>query len=178
MIKRHTGTMMCALLVILTLAGCTTTEQPAPPLTPPMPGISEDKARVVFLRQSSVFQAGKPVELEINGASVAKLQNRKYTYFDIPAGEHYFVVSVFPHTGAFRSGLTLKEKQIRFLLVRPDPRQDNRRSLFRDFRKFDLDGGQFDVQEIGQTEAETHRRAMHWRDPLASVPKLQKKQNR
>jgi len=130
------------------------------------------------LRQSSVFQAGKPVELEINGASVAKLQNRKYTYFDIPAGEHYFVVSVFPHTGAFRSGLTLKEKQIRFLLVRPDPRQDNRRFLFRDFRKFDLDGGQFDVQEIGQTEAETHRRAMHWRDPLASVPKLQKKQNR
>ena len=88
MIKRLTGTMMCALLVILTRAGCTTTEQPAPPLTPPMPGISEDKARVVFLRQSSVFQAGKPVELEINGASVAKLQNRKYTYFDIPAGEH------------------------------------------------------------------------------------------
>ena len=48
MIKRHPGTMMCAPLVILTLAGCTTTEQPAPPLTPPMPGISEDKARVVF----------------------------------------------------------------------------------------------------------------------------------
>ena len=76
MITRHTGAMMGALLAILTLAGCTTTEQPIPPLTPTMPEISEGKARVVFLRQSSVFQAGKPVELEINGASVAKLQNR------------------------------------------------------------------------------------------------------
>ena len=96
----------------------------------------------------------------------------------MPAGEHYFVVSVFPHTGAFRSDLTLKEKQIRFLLVRPDTRQDNRRSLFRDFRKFELDGGRFDVQEIGQTEGETYRRAMHWREPLASVPKLQRKRSR
>jgi hypothetical protein len=95
----------------------------------------------------------------------------------MPAGEHYFVVSVFPHTGAFRSDLTLKEKQIRFLLVRPDTRQDNQRSLFRDSRKFDLDGGQIDVQEIGQTEGETYRRAMHWREPLASVPKLQRKRS-
>ena len=175
MIERHTGAMMGALLAILTLAGCTTTEQPIPLLTPTMPEISKGKARVVFLRQSSVFHAGKPVELEINGTSVAKLRNREYTFFDIPAGQHYFVVSVFPYTGAFRSGLTLKEKQIRFLLVRPDTRQDNRRSLFRDPRKFDLDGGQFDVQEIGQTEGETYRCAMHWREPLASVPKLQKK---
>ena len=177
MIERHLGTMMGALLTILILAGCTTTEQSVPPLASAMPGLSEGKARVVFLRQSSVFQAGKPVELEINGASVAKLRSKEYTYFDIPAGEHYFVVSVFPHAGAFRSGLTLKEKQIRFLLVRPDTRQGNRRPLFRDSRKFDLDGGQFDVQEIGQTEGETYRRAMHWREPLASVPKLQKKQS-
>ena len=177
MIERHTGAMMGAFLAILTLAGCTTTEQPIPPLTPTMPGISEGKARVVFLRQSSVFQAGKPVELEINGASVAKLRNREYTFFDMLAGEHYFVVSVSPHTGAFRSGLTLMEKQIRFLLVRPDTRQDNRRSLFRNSRKFDLDGGQFDVQEIGQTKGETYRRAMHWREPLASVPKLQRKRS-
>jgi hypothetical protein len=177
MIKRHTGAMMSALLAILTLAGCTTTEQAIPPLTPNMTGISEGKARVVFLRQSSVFQAGKPVALEINGASVAKLRNREYTFFDMPAGEHYFVVSEFPHTGAFRSGLTFKERQIRFLLVRPDTRQDNRRSLFRDSRKFDLDSGQFDVQEIRQTEGETYRRAMHWREPLASVPKLQRKRS-
>jgi hypothetical protein len=177
MIERHLGAMMGALLTILTLTGCTTTQQSAPALTSPIPELSEGKGRVIFLRQSSVFQAGKSVELEINGASVAKLRNREYTYFDIPAGEHYFVVSVFPHTGAFRSGLTLKEKQIRFLLVRPDTRQDNRRPLFRDSRKFDLDGGQFDVQEIGPTEGETYRRAMHWREPLAPVPELQKKQS-
>ena len=48
MIERHTGAMMGALLAILTLAGCTTTEQPIPPQTPTMPGISEGKARVVF----------------------------------------------------------------------------------------------------------------------------------
>ncbi len=76
MIERHLGAMMGALLTILTLTGCTTTQQSAPALTSPIPELSEGKGRVIFLRQSSVFQAGKSVELEINGASVAKLRNR------------------------------------------------------------------------------------------------------
>ena len=57
------------------------------------------------------------LQLEINRTTVAKLRNRDYTFVDLPESEHHFVGSVFPHTGAFRSGLQLKAGQTRFLLV-------------------------------------------------------------
>ena len=82
------------------------------------------------------------------------------------------VVSAFPHTGAFRSGLVLKPQQVRFLLVRPDTRQDDRRRLFRDSRRFDLDGGLFDVQEVGAKSGEEYRAVMRYKTPLAPVPAL------
>lgn len=169
---RTIGALTAALLTALAVTGCQTTETAS---TSALPAVGDGKARVIFLRQNSVFQSGKPANLEINGKTVAKLGNRDYTYFDLPEGEHYFVVSVFPHTGAFRSGLTLKARQTRFLLVRPDTRQDNRRPLFRDSRRFDLDGGQFDVQEIGAESGEEYRRAMKYKPPLARVPALQRK---
>ena len=118
MIKRHIGAMIGAFL--LSLAHLPLSAHDAPPRT--LPELAEGKARVFFLRQSSVLQAGKPVDLEINGALVAKLRNRDYTFVDLLPGEHYFTVSAFPTTGTFRSGLTLAEKQVRFLLVRPNTR--------------------------------------------------------
>lgn len=157
-------------LIAIGIAGCATPKADPAAEDHKLPAVSEGQARVVFLRQSSVFQSGKPVELQINGAVVAKLKNRDYTYVDLPAGEHYFVVTVFPHTGAFRSGLTLKENDVRFLIVRPDTRQDNRRPLFRDSRRFDLDGGQFNVQEIGPDSGEEYRRAMRYRALIAKPP--------
>ena len=85
------------------------------------------------------------------------------------------MIGGFSHTSAFRSGLTLKKNKICFLLVRPDTHQDNCRSLFHYFQKFDLDGEQFDLQEIGQRKGETYHHAMHWREPLTSVPELHNK---
>ena len=123
------------------------------------------------------FQSGKPAELEIYGTTVAKLRNRDYTFVDLPVGEHHFVVSVFPHTGAFRSGLQRKAGQTRFLLVRPDTRQDDRRPLFRKSRRFDIDGGQFEVHEVGPESGEDYRRAMRCRPPLAVTPPPLKRQS-
>ena len=84
MIKRHIGAMIGAFL--LSLAHLPLSADDAPPRT--LPELAEGKARVFFLRQSSVFQAGKPVELEINGALVAKLRSRDYTFVDLLPGEH------------------------------------------------------------------------------------------
>ena len=112
--------------------------------------------------------------MEINGALVAKLRNRDYTFVDLLPGEHYFTVSAFPTTGTFRSGLTLAEKQVRFLLVRPNTRVEERRTLFRDSRRFDLDGGLFDVQEVGVANGEDYRRSMRYRKPIATVPPLKR----
>ncbi len=170
MIKRHIGAMIGAFL--LSLAHLPLSADDAPPRT--LPELAEGKARVFFLRQSSVFQSGKPVELKINGALVAKLRNRDYTFVDLLPGEHYFTVSAFPTTGTFRSGLTLAEKQVRFLLVRPNTRVEERRTLFRDTRRFDLDGGLFDVQEVGVTNGEDYRRSMRYRKPIATVPPLKR----
>lgn len=170
MIKRHVGAMIGAALLSLVIYPLSADD--AVPRA--LPELADGKARVFFLRQSSVFQSGKPVELEINGAMVAKLRNRDYTYVDLVPGEHYFTVSVFPTTGTFRSGLTLIENQVRFLLVRPNTRQDDRRQLFRDSRRFDLDGGQFDVQEVSAASGEDYRRSMRYQRPLAEVPPLKR----
>lgn len=170
--QRRFGAVIGALLLTLTLAGSVSAGDSAAAGPNRLPELAADKARVVFLRQGSVFQAGKPVMLEINGADVAKLRNRDYTYFDLPAGEHFVVVSAFPHTGAFRTGLSLKARQVRFLLVRPNTRQDDRRRLFRDSRRFDVDGGLFDVQEVGAKDGEEYRAAMRYEMPLAPVPAL------
>lgn len=168
MTLRLSFTFLGGMLVMLALAGCASPRGGKAEST--LPAISTGQARVVFLRQGSVFQAGQPVELQINGATVAKLRNRDYTYFDLPPGNHHLVVTVFPHTGSFRTGLTLKDTETRFLLIRPDTRIDDRRPLFRESRRFDLDGGQFDVQEIGTASGEEHRRVMHYSPPLSKVP--------
>ena len=118
MFKRHIGAMIGAFL--FSLAHLPLSADDAPPRA--LPELAEGKVRVFFLRQSSVFQVRKPVELEINGALVAKLRNRDYTFVDLLPGEHYFLVSAFPATSTFRSDRTLAEKQIRFLLMRPNTR--------------------------------------------------------
>ncbi|MBG05445.1 MAG: hypothetical protein CMM59_15375 [Rhodospirillaceae bacterium] len=174
MIERRIGAVVGALLTVFFLSACVT---PAPKGQTDGPALADGKARVFFLRQNSVFQSGKPAELEINGTTVAKLRNRDYTFVDLPEGEHHFVVSVFPHTGAFRSGLQLKTGQMRFLLVRPDTRQDDRRPLFRESRRFDIDGGQFEVHEVGPESGEDYRRAMQYRPPLAVTPPPLKRQS-
>ena len=103
------------------LSACVT---PAPKGKADGPALADGKARVFLLRQNSVSQSGKPAEHEIHRTTVTKPRNRDYTFVELLKGEHHLVVSVFPHTGAFRSGLQLKAVQTRFLLVRPDTRQD------------------------------------------------------
>ena len=39
---------------------------------------------------------------------------------------------------------------------------------------FDLDGGLFDVQEVGVTNGEDYRRSMRYRKPIATVPPLKR----
>jgi len=167
MIERRISAVVGALLTVLLVSACVT---PAQRDQTDRPALADGKARVFFLRQNSVFQSGKPAELEINGTTFATLRNRDYTFVDLPEGEHHFVVSVFPHTGAFRSGLQLKAGQTRFLLVRPDTRQDDRRPLFRESRRFDLDGGQFEVHEIGSESGQDYRRGMRYSAPITAAP--------
>ena len=110
--------------------------------------------------------------MEINGALIAKLRHGDYTYLDLLPGKHYFTVSVFPTTGTFRSGLTLAEKQVRFLLVRPNTRLEQRPALFRDSRRFDLDGGLFNVHDVSPPNGEVYCRSMRYQQPLAEIPQL------
>jgi len=168
MIKRQQGTLVGAILIFLLGNPVLAEDNRTTGLTK----LADGSARVIFLRLSSVFQSGKPAELQVNGTTVAKLRNREFTYFNLPAGEHYFVVTAFPTTGAFRSGLNLKKNQTRFLLVRPNTRHKRRRELFGDSRRFSLDGGQFDVHEIGSVSGGDYLQSMRYREPLLVVPPL------
>ena len=57
------------------------------------------------------FPIRQTCKAEINRTTVTKLRNRDYTFVDLLEGEHHLVVSVFPHTGAFHSGLQLKQSK-------------------------------------------------------------------
>ena len=170
MIKRQHGTLVGVILIFLLGIPVLAEDNTPTGLTK----LADGKARVIFLRLSSVFQSGKPAELQVNGTTVAKLRNREFTYFDLPAGEHYLVITAFPTTGAFRSGLHLKRNQPRFLLVRPNTRNKIHRELFGGSRRFGLNDGQFDVHEIGPLSGEDYRQSMRYRKPLAAVPPLKR----
>ena len=75
MAKRHFGAMIGAALLNLAHLPLSANDEPSRAL----PELADGKARGFFLRQSSVFQSGKPVELELNGALIAKLRHRDYT---------------------------------------------------------------------------------------------------
>ena len=75
MIKRHIGAMIGAFLLSLAHLPLSADDEPSRELPEPADG----KARVFFLRQSSVFHSGKLFELEIKGALIAKLRHRDYT---------------------------------------------------------------------------------------------------
>ena len=107
MIERCIGAVAGALLTVFFLAYI----KPAPKGQADGPALADGKAHVFLLRQNSVFQSGKPAKLEINRTTVTKLRNRDYTFVDLLEGEHHLVVSVFPHTGAFHSGLQLKQSK-------------------------------------------------------------------
>jgi len=58
--------------------------------------------------------------------------------------------------------------------MRPNTRVEERRTLFQDLRRFDLDGGLFDVQEVSVANGEDYRRSMRYPKPIAAASPLKR----
>lgn len=169
---RRTIALLASALATLWLIGCAAAPETGDRTT--LPEIPGGKSRLYVLREHSIFQAPVDATFELNGVTVARLANSDFTYVDVPAGDYYFVVSGLPNSGAWRSGLKLEEKQARYLLISPNKRPDEERSLFRDSRRFDWDGGTFIVHLLNTvTGAETVHHMRYTRplsDNVSPIP--------